>query len=106
MKSLGFNSEDVLPGQEKLVISSVSDLLSVFTYYFHKETAAERSVIDEDSWNIILEAISNVKEKTNFIGGNAPLIAKTMSFQDVSVTLMTVHILTRLLETNHILFVC
>ena len=84
LKNLGFTGDDIT-SKDKPVVSTVGDLASVFTYYFKKETAAERAVVEESSWTEILDAIKEMKEKTNFIGGNAALIARTMSYNNIKV---------------------
>lgn len=84
LKKLGISADDVT-SEDKLVISSVGDLASVFTHYFKQETAAERAVVEESSWQEMLRAINEMEEKTNFIGGNAALIARTMSYNNIKV---------------------
>ena len=83
LKKLGHGNTE--QEQDRLVISSVADLASVFTHHFKKETAAERAVVDENSWQEMLKAINDVKDKTYFIGGNAALIARTMSYSKIAV---------------------
>ena len=85
LKKLGYSSSDSIHGQDKLVINTAADLASVFTHYFKQETAAERAVIEEDSWLEILKAINEIEDKTYFIGGNAALIARTMSYSNIAV---------------------
>ena len=62
LKKLGHGNTE--QEQDRLVISSVADLASVFTHHFKKETAAERAVVDENSWQEMLKAINDVKDKT------------------------------------------
>jgi len=87
LKKLGYSSSDSIHGQDKLVINTAADLASVFTHYFNQETAAERAVIEEDSWLEILKAINEIEDKTYFIGGNAALIARTMSYSKIAIKL-------------------
>ena len=41
--------------------------------------------MEESSWQEMLKAINEMEEKTNFIGGNAALIARTMSYSNIKV---------------------
>ena len=85
LQALGYNSEKLYPGEDRPVVNSVSDLADAFSFYFHHETAAERAVGVESSWQSILSAVEQVESKTNFIGGNAALIARTLSLSNISV---------------------
>jgi hypothetical protein len=79
---LGYSGDN---DQDKQTINSVADLANVFTHYFKRETAAERAVTNENSWQEILKAINEMEDKTHFIGGNAALIARTMSYNNITV---------------------
>ena len=67
------------------VVTSLPELWGVFVHYLREETAAERPVVDQATWEQVLEAADRVEERVESIGGNAALIAKTMSFHPVQV---------------------
>ena len=86
LNKLGYSGSDISYGADKQVVQSVEDLADVFTHFLRKETAAERAVVGNDCWQQILTAINALEDQSEFIGGNAALIARTMSLHKIAVS--------------------
>ena len=84
-KFLNGISEDTPAGEDFQTLESFTQLKSTFNYFFKRQTAAERSVGDALFWKEVVQRIEEFPEKEYFIGGNAALIARTMSKNSVKV---------------------
>lgn len=71
--------------ENRNVLKHLDDLQDTFAHFFAKGSAAERPFLDKDIFRDIVAAGSSLKNAQFYIGGNAALMASTISEQFPSV---------------------
>lgn len=71
-------------------IGSLSEFKTCFKYFFKKGSAAERSFCAPDDFDTVIAATQELARKKHFIGGNAGLMAESISnkFADTNVSIL------------------
>lgn len=69
-------------------IGSLGEFKACFKYFFKKGSAAERSFRTPDDFDTVIAATQELTSKRHFIGGNAGLMAESISnkFEDTNVS--------------------